>query len=374
MIPSPLEELITRECERFSSHEKLSFFMPAYNPNTYYSDVTSHPYFDALMTVRHVVQAMSHHYFSHVQNARNVDLFMLTPSVSSPMGPGSDSEPIDIEFGGHKTFLVDSSQFGFEPLLFQGGTMAYCYLPSMRGEDPDDRHLNQFYHCECEMIGTMEELLPIAEDYVRHLAASMQALGPIIERISDSPNASMRALELCKEQASFPRMTFADAVNLLAKEDDFTSLVRVTEHGRDITAEGEARLASLLVHERPFWITHYDRDRVPFYQKPSDENPNVTLNADLIVPPLASEGFGGEIAGLGQRQDRAEQMYESLKRQHNISAEPYEWYIDLRRNTGYRPTSGFGLGIERFIAWALAKPSIRDVALYPRQKGVKSYP
>jgi len=66
-------------------------------------------------------------------------------------------------------------------------------------------------------------------------------------------------------------------------------------------------------------------------------------------------------------------MYESLKRQ-NISTEPYEWYIDIRRNKNYKTTSGFGLGIERFLAWALAKESIRDVIPYPRLKNIKTLP
>jgi asparaginyl-tRNA synthetase len=125
--------------------------------------------------------------------------------------------------------------------------------------------------------------------------------------------------------------------------------------------------------ELPVWITGFDRDTVAFYQKPNPENLEKTVNADLIFPPLSLNGFGGEIVGCGQRQDTPEEMYESLKRQ-GISAEPYEWYIDLRRQAGYGTSSGFGLGIERFIAWALAKENIRDVALYPRLKNIISYP
>ena len=67
-------------------------------------------------------------------------------------------------------------------------------------------------------------------------------------------------------------------------------------------------------------------------------------------------------------------MLESLKRQENISPKTYEWYIDLRRNKNYKITSGFGLGIERFIAWSLGKDNIRDVILYPRIKNIKTCP
>ena len=71
------------------------------------------------------------------------------------MGPGSDSEVIPIKFGKYNSFLVDSSQFGFEPLLLNKLDKVYCYLPSMRGENPDKRHLNQFFHCEAEIKGTL---------------------------------------------------------------------------------------------------------------------------------------------------------------------------------------------------------------------------
>ena len=115
----------------------------------------------------------------------------------------------------------------------------------------------------------------------------------------------------------------------------------------------------------PFWITDFDRDRVPFYQKP-DASGEKVLCADLIFPPIIEGSFGGEIVGAGQRQDNVSEMEESILRQ-NISQEPYQWYIDLRNNNQYRETSGFGLGIERFIAWSLCFDNIRDAIIYPRE-------
>ena len=123
----------------------------------------------------------------------------------------------------------------------------------------------------------------------------------------------------------------------------------------------------------PLWMYGFDRDTVAFYQKPDSKDPNKTINADLLFPPLTKNGFGGEIIGSSQRQDNAKEMLESLKRQ-GISAAPYHWYIDLRNQPGYRTTSGFGLGVERFIAWSLGYESIQDVALYPRLKNIKTIP
>jgi asparaginyl-tRNA synthetase len=77
--------------------------------------------------------------------------------------------------------------------------------------------------------------------------------------------------------------------------------------------------------------------------------------------------------GSGQRQDNVSEMYKSLKRQ-KISPKPYKWYIDLRKIPGYKTTSGFGMGIERFIAWFLAKDDIKNVILYPRIRDIRTYP
>lgn len=124
----------------------------------------------------------------------------------------------------------------------------------------------------------------------------------------------------------------------------------------------------------PLWIKYYDRDRVPFYQKPHPQFPDKVINADLIFPPLIENSFGGEIVGCGQRQDIPEEMYASLQRQENLSSKLYEWYIELRRQPTYKKTSGFGLGIERFISWSLAQESIRNATIYPRLKNIKTYP
>ena len=88
--------------------------------------------------------------------------------------------------------------------------------------------------------------------------------------------------------------------------------------------------------------------RVSFYQAPDPDNANKVINADLIFPPIIKDAFGGEIVGCGQRQDNCQKMLESLSRQ-NIKSEHYEWYINLRKLPTYKITSGFGLGVERFI-------------------------
>lgn len=372
MLPNYIKKGLLKDDLKISK-TKGSFKVPKYNPSIYYKDIAENNYFYALLLLRHYIKFTSDYYFGIKLDTKNVDLFMITPSISSPIGPGSDSESIKIEFGKLETFLTDSSQFGFEPLLLNNFDKLYCYLPSMRGENPDSRHLNQFFHCEFEMIGTLEELIPIIENYIKSLCETTILMSNVINKISSNANKTREVLGKIINSNGFPVITFDEAVNLLIKNKK-RNCVNFTDCGRDITQKGEIELMNLLHLNIPLWIKYFDRDRVPFYQKPYLRNKNKTINADLLFPPIIKNSFGGEIVGSGQRQNNSEEMYESLKRQDNLSPKYYEWYIDLRRLPGYKTTSGFGLGIERFIAWALAKENIRDVIPYPRLKNIKMFP
>lgn len=373
MFSSFIRKSILKDDLEFSKIRKSSFLMPVYNPLGYYKDIASSGYFYALLTLRHYIKFTSDHYFGLKLGAKNIDLFMMTPSVSSPIGPGSDSEPIKIKFGKLETFLTDSSQFGFEPLLLNKFDKVYCYLPSMRGEDSDDRHLNQFFHCEAEIKGTLIDLMPMIEEYIKSLCETVLLMDNTVKRISNNSKLTKKILKKIIKLKSFSEITFDEAVDLLVKNGK-KEYINFTDHGKDITSKGEIELMNILKLDTPIWIKYFDRDRVPFYQKPDPKNKNKTINADLLFPPLMKGSFGGEVLGSGQRQDNPEEMYESLKRQNDIPSEPYEWYIDLRRFPNYNVTSGFGLGIERFIAWALAKNSIKDVIPYPRLKNIKTSP
>jgi asparaginyl-tRNA synthetase len=372
MIPEYLKRRILIDNTKFEGLSQESFKLPEYDPKTHYIELTRSAYFRALIVLRHYIKEVSDHYFGSELNAKNIDLFMLTASISSPMGPGSDSEAIPIRFGEHDSSLVDSSQFGFEPLLMNGLDKVYCYLPSMRGEAPDKRHLNQFFHCEAEIRGTLGSLLPIVEGYIKILSETLLQMPALLKGLSLNHDETRKYLEKIIVCNNFPVITFDEAVEALI-DGDYKELVNFTPLGRDIVPEGELMLADVLGLKTPFWIKNYDRDRVAFYQKPCHENPDKVINADLIFPRIIKGSFGGEIAGCGQRQDDPNETIESLDRQ-GISSEHYEWYIDLRRLPNYQTTSGFGLGIERFIAWCLCRDDIKNVIPYPRLKNIKTYP
>ncbi len=345
---------------------------PILDPEKYYRQVATEPYFEVLTILRHHVRSVSDAYFASVVGAKNIDLFLMTSSVSSPAGPGSDSEPIPLTFGGLDTYLVDSSQFGFEPVLIGGIPRAYCYLASMRGEEPDARHLNQFYHCEYEAQETFEVTMSVAEGYVKCLTQLFLMMRNTVDRLSPNPERTREVLNSVLNNNSFSQITFDEVEKLLLKHGH-TEGIRESEHGKDLTSAGELAVLKILGAETPVWVTHYHRDRVPFYQKPAPHNSERVINGDLLFPPIFENAFGGEILGMGQRQDSVDEMYESMRRQ-GLDPRPYEWYVDLRRLPNYKTTSGFGLGIERFISWTFGFESIYKAILYPRMKGIYMHP
>ena len=370
MLSSQILDIVREQDQQFADSPHLK--APKYDPQTHYLEVADSQYYKSLISFRHIIKLLSDSCMGLDLNAKNIDLFMLTPSISSPMGPGSDSEAIPIKFGRLDSYLTDSSQFGFEPILMNSVDRAYCYLPSLRGETPDKRHLNQFYHCEIEIKGGLDDVMKLAEYYVKYLTHGVLTSENLLKSLSLSPSKTLATAERVKDIKQFKRITLDDACRLL-EESGFGKLINNPKQGRDISSHGELKLAELLGYKEPFWVTHFDRDRVPFYQKPDPANKEKVLNADLIFPNILPNSFGGEILGGGQRQDTPAEMQESLARQ-GLSAEPYDWYIDLRSRSNYSMTSGFGLGIERYIAWILGLDNIRDAILYPRLKDVLTKP
>jgi aspartyl/asparaginyl-tRNA synthetase len=372
MIPKYILDKIEQDNIFFSKFKRKDFYIPNYNPLNHYLCLTENKYFVALLCLRSHIKSITDYYFGTLVDARSVDLFMLTSSVSSPVGLGSNSEVVVAKLGNIDSFLTDSSQFGFEPLLLNEFDKVYCYMPSMRGENCDKRHLNQFFHCEIEIRGELDVVKKIAEEYVKIMCETILASSNIIRLISANVSRTKEVLEKVMLGKKFQNISFDEAVEILEKKG-LSNLVNYTFHGRDICSDGEIQLMKQLNTDMPVWLNNFDRDIVPFYQKPDKNNQEKTVNADFLFPPLQEGAFGGEIIGSGQRQNLVSEIYESLNRQ-GIKSEPYEWYINLRRQKNYSITSGFGLGIERFISWALGFDDIKKTIIYPRIKNIKTFP
>ncbi len=338
-----------------------------YNPKNHILNLQNEDYYYNLILLRNTIQSAVDKYFN-ILNAPKIDLFLISRGVSSPMGKGSDSVPVPIKFGNKDTYLVDSAQFGMEPLVQSRFKLVYCYLPSFRGEDPDDRHLNQFYHCEAEVRGGYVKCMKIAEELFKYIVK--EVLKSSEEKKFKFENSNLESLNKIIS-TNFQVITFDEAVKLLEKYQ-LRHLVKSFPFGRVLTKEGEIQVGKLVGKSMyPVWVTKYDRDTVPFYQMPDPQNPKKVLNADLILPKI-NHGFGGEALGLGQRQNTSKGILDSMKKQSVKAKVDYKWYLELRDAGDYKITSGFGLGIERFIAWILGLNSIVDAAIYPVLKGEES--
>lgn len=327
-----------------------------FQPQNHINNLISSKYYKELIQLRNLTEEACSDYFKKL-DAPKIDLYMIARNISSPMGKGSDSQPLPITFSQQKAYLADSAQFGMEPLVIASYKMVYCYLPSFRGERADEGHLNQFYHCEAELRGNLNDAITVADGLVKFIFQKW---------INCSSGYFAKKFAKLKNiiDTNFPIITFDQACTILEKKK-MGKLIQKTSYGRILSRKAELELVNLITdNKKPLWITCYDRDTVPFYQKPDLKNPNKVLNGDLIFPSI-NGGFGGEIIGCGQRHDDPDAIIDSIKRQKIQDWQYYKWYIDLRKHPKYSLSSGFGIGIERLLAWALEISDIADVAIYP---------
>lgn len=174
----------------------------------------------------------------------------------------------------------------------------------------------------------------------------------VLERASDHLVALERdVMKLISVKKPFYRISYDEAIERLQKVGS-----KIT-WGMDLGGEDETVLTNMF--DRPVFIYQYPREAKAFYMKRNPERPEVVMCADLLAP----EGYG-EIIGGSQREDNLEWLIESIKH-HNLPLEPFEWYLDLRRY-GSVPHSGFGLGIERTVAWICGLPHVRETIPFAR--------
>lgn len=327
-------------------------------PNLHINELLSNPWYSVVNKVFSEILTLSHDFYK--SEAINPALFPITTgSVSSPMGLGSDSLPVRVTFSHTlvETFLADSMQFSLELGARLNERGAYYIMPTFRGENQDPRHLNEFVHSEVEIRGTLEDVMGLAERYIKFMANGL--LSSCGEEIL-SAAGSLAHLEDAVDK-SFKQISHADAVKELRRQD---GAVNVLQSGDlDITPRGEKLLMEN--HGELLWLTHLPWGAVPFYQAKHPANTTVSLTADLLA------GIG-EILGSGQRVFSGEDLDESLGA-HDVELHGYEWYRTMHEQ--YRlQTSGFGLGIERFMLWLLKHDDIRDCTLLLRDHNKILFP
>ncbi|KAI5087522.1 hypothetical protein C0J45_22921, partial [Silurus meridionalis] len=289
-----------------------------------------------------------------------------TDTISSPMGLGSDSEPVFVNMLGQDVYLADSMQFVLEYFLrFQEGLPGTYYVsPSFRGEEPDSTHLNQFYHVECELLGDMNAAISIAESYVVHLTQAM--LKYHSKMILSAAGTLSHAQDLMKRmEKPLPRVTLEQAIPMMPSSDCIEWVKEgQPQCGRKLTRKGEAALIEQ--YGGAVWLTEMDHLSVPFYQAYVEGSCETKAKAADLLLGL------GETVGLGERHSTPEMVQEAL-RHHAVPEESYKWYIDMRKVVPLS-SSGWGMGTERYLCWLLQHSDVRDMQIIPRMKAKKYMP
>ncbi len=253
-----------------------------------------------------------------------------------------------VDYFGQLAYLSQSGQLYLEATCAALGKV-YWIGPVFRAEKSKTRrHLTEFWMLEAEVAYLEhEENLQLQEDLVRY----------VVEYVACEHRSELAALErdpsmlLDEVRQPFARVAYAEAVELVRQEG-----VEM-ENGQDLGAPAEDALSRYF--GRPVFVERFPAEIKPFYMKRCPDDPSVVLCADLIGP----EGYG-ELIGGSQRVDTQEELERQL-REAGLPEEPYQWYVDLRR-WGSVPHSGFGLGVERTIAWLCGIHHLREAIPFPR--------
>jgi asparaginyl-tRNA synthetase len=296
----------------------------------------------AAIRVRHeVVKGIRDYFDSH--GFTLVDTPIFTPAACE-----GTSTLFEVDyFEDEKVYLTQSGQLYNEANAMAFGKV-YCFGPTFRAEKSKTRrHLTEFWMVEPEMAyADLEEVKRVAEELVVSL----------VGRVLENRREELKVLErdagkLEAIKAPFPRMSYDDAVKILAAKGS------EIKWGGDFGNTDETLLTE--GSDQPVMVDRYPTEIKAFYFQPDEQRPEVALGVDVIAP----EGYG-EIIGGGQRiHDLA--LLEKRLDEHKLPREAFEWYLDVRR-FGSVPHGGFGMGVERFVAWMCGVDHLRETIPYPR--------
>jgi asparaginyl-tRNA synthetase len=368
----------------------------------------------AILRVRHTFIQACRDFFDR-NGFTLVDTPILVP------GAGEDAQTLfSVKYFDRDAFLAQTGQLYLESACMALGKV-YCFGPTFRAEKSKTRrHLTEFWMIEPEIaFAEMEDVMALAEDM---LAAAIRA---VIERNADDLALLGRDVEVLRRiRTPFPRITYSDAVEILHDPATHRKMEEEIARGRDLlqaqilelgaleaqiaATKKEAQRDTLAVKaaelrealhdletdlanrpehirlakafewggdlggsdetiisrqfDQPVFVSEYPRQAKAFYMKRSARDPRTVRNLDLLAP----EGYG-EIIGGSQREDQLDVLVEAM-REKGLEPEDYSWYLDLRRY-GSVPHGGFGLGVERTVAWLCGLKHVREAIPFPRTLG-----
>ncbi len=296
----------------------------------------------AIMKIRNEIIRATYEYF-HQEGFVKVDPPILTGSA-----PEGTTELFATKYFDEDAYLSQSGQLYMEAAAMALGKV-FSFGPTFRAEkSKTKRHLIEFWMIEPEMAFVeFNENLEYQENYVSHVVQSVLENCKVELHTLGRDTAKLENIK-----APFPRITYDEAIKFL-QEKGFDDI----EWGDDFGAPHETAIAES--YDKPVFITHYPTSLKPFYMQPAPDREDVVLCADLIAP----EGYG-EIIGGSERVHDLELLEARLK-EHGLDQETYKWYTELRQY-GSVPHSGFGLGLERTVAWISGAPHVRETIPFPR--------
>jgi len=312
---------------------------------------------DFLMNHRHLwLRSMKQHYVLIIRNEVEKAIrdffydrkFILidSPILTANAAEGT-STLFETDYFGEKAYLSQSGQLYLEPAAAAFGQV-YCFGPTFRAEKSKTRrHLTEFWMVEPEVAFLeFDGLQKLAEEFVEYI------VGRVLENCPEALKALERDLSKLEHvKRPFPRITYRDAIELLKTKG------MEANFGDDIGGDEETVIANSF--DRPVIITHYPAAIKAFYMKPDPSDPALALAMDMIAP----EGYG-EIIGGSQRIDDHDLLVQRIE-EHKLPLDAFQWYLDVRKY-GTFPHSGFGMGIERVVAWISGVPHLRETIPYPR--------
>jgi len=294
----------------------------------------------AIMRVRHEVEQAIHDFF-YARGFTRIDTPILTAAIGERAGL------FETDYFGDHAYLAQTGQLYGEAAAAALGKI-YTFGPTFRAEKSKTRrHLTEFWMVEPEVAWyDSDDNMRLQEDFVSY----------IVERALERCGEELRLLErdttpLERVTPPFPRLDYNQAIELLASRGSETTW------GQDLGATDETIIAES--YDRPVFVINYPKAAKAFYMKENPADPRTVLCDDLLAP----EGYG-EIIGGSQREDDYDRLLARI-REEGLPEKAYDWYLDLRRY-GTFVHSGFGLGVERTVAWITGRHHIRETIPFPR--------
>ncbi|MCX6615590.1 MAG: asparagine--tRNA ligase [Acidobacteria bacterium] len=296
---------------------------------------------NAILRVRHeVIRAVRDYLDDH-------GFVLVDTPIFTPAACEGTTTLFETQYFDQKAYLTQSGQLYNEATCAALGK-TYCFGPTFRDEKSKTRrHLTEFWMVEPEMAyAHMDDVMDLSEQFISY----------IVQRVLERRPAELKTIErntapLERVRPPFPRISYDEAVEILKRKGS------EIQWGGDFGNADETLLGEEF--DRPVMVHHYPAAIKAFYMQPDPQRPDLALGVDVIAP----EGYG-EVIGGGERMSDYNLLLQRIREQ-NLPPQAFAWYLDLRKY-GSVPHAGFGMGIERVVAWVCGLEHVRETIAFPR--------